>query len=389
MKIAHLTDNNIHVSNSTRWFNSNNQAEKHTFFVFEKVTGNNSLIKVNMDTEMKFSTVYSETSKYYVLNVLPSFDLLILHGLSEHNIEMLNLLNTSDLVIMWNGWGYDYIELLFNKFSDALGEESKSLYFKMKSDKSFKETPYSLSLDKQNAIKKVDIFSPVLANEFTSIQNKHLCTRHLIFVDWKYEFPISINEISSFSSNVARREQIWVGNSSTILNNHLDYLKMVELNSKLKSITHVFPMSYGFENYRAQIGSAIDRVFGINKKIIVDFVGFSEYVRLISECKYMVMAHYRQQGVGNILIGLLTGVKVFIEPKNLMYQFFKDSGLYVYSLLELQNEVNVGELSEKEKVHNIKLISQMYSDVKFKQRLLDLKRLCSEIKIKKRLKSRG
>ena len=64
---------------------------------------------------------------------------------------------------------------------------------------------------------------------------------------------------------------------------------------------------------------------------------YKEYCDIISSCSNVIMFHERQQAMGNVRHGLWSGSRVFLSDSGLVYKFYKDLGINVFSV---QNELS-------------------------------------------------
>nr|WP_252729153.1 TDP-N-acetylfucosamine:lipid II N-acetylfucosaminyltransferase [Aliiglaciecola lipolytica] len=250
---------------------------------------------------------------------------------------------------MWKGWGFDYLDLVYDDFSDLLEDKSKKLYLDLRLAGSTADSRYTVSESKKKAIKKIQLFCPVFEEEFEIIQAKHSFTQHLKYIEWRYGFDYPIKKVVKAKDCIVKTDSLWLGNSSTITNNHIDYLSIATKNKSLRSLVHYIPMSYGFDNYKNEIKDATESVLANNFEIIDEFFEFGQYVNLIARSKYMVMNHIRQQAMGNIWIGLLTGCTVFLNENSPAFSFFKNRGYVLYSISDLDSATNVVEFKVTEK----------------------------------------
>ena len=68
----------------------------------------------------------------------------------------------------------------------------------------------------------------------------------------------------------------------------------------------------------------------------MDFMPVQDYVAIIRKCGFVIMNHVRQQAVGNIVIMLYLGARVFVRQENPVYAFFKNSGVVISTVQELE-----------------------------------------------------
>jgi hypothetical protein len=88
-----------------------------------------------------------------------------------------------------------------------------------------------------------------------------------------------------------------------------------------------------------------------------------DYVATIKQCGYVIMNHKRQQAVGNIVIMLYLGARVFLREENPTFPFLKDLGVVISSVQELEKDISLlhTPLSIEEKERNKRLVSDYWS----------------------------
>ncbi|MGP4883030.1 hypothetical protein ACTXQV_67810, partial [Klebsiella pneumoniae] len=68
-------------------------------------------------------------------------------------------------------------------------------------------------------------------------------------------------------------------------------------------------------------------IFGDKFLPVVDYMPIQQYVGILINCGFVIMNHVRQQALGNILIMLYLGAKVFLREENPVYTFLKNHGV--------------------------------------------------------------
>jgi hypothetical protein len=338
---------------------------------------NNKMLLAMFDVGIDEAVLFDATTKHDIAKQLLSYDVLFFHSLSKISIELINSLNEYNGIIVWIGWGYDYVDLMFDDFEEMLDEVSTKAYWDLK--QSDTPTLMGISEQKQNAISKIDIFSPVLFEEFETVIERNAFCSHLIFADLMYGFKFSFDNIVSIGRTTEKTKTIWLGNSATIANNHLDHFHHFPCNSEYN---YKIPLSYGFENYRfflkAKLYESDTRI-----EYIEEFQAFKDYCKSIAQCEIMVMNHIRQQALGNIFIGLLVGCLIFIHKKSPALKFLKRCGFVVYSTSDLGNLGSIKEafFSEQSAYHNTNIILNMFSHAGISQRAKSLFNLLNSIRV--------
>lgn len=123
---------------------------------------------------------------------------------------------------------------------------------------------------------------------------------------------------------------IWVGNSAAPNGNHMSVLRrLAGLN--INSEVYV-PLSYG----DTRIANFVERegtlLLGRRFKPLIDFLPVQQYYSLFLNANSFAFGHYRQCAVGNILMALYFGGKVFLFEKNPLLEMYKKSGFIIFSI---------------------------------------------------------
>jgi dTDP-N-acetylfucosamine:lipid II N-acetylfucosaminyltransferase len=106
-----------------------------------------------------------------------------------------------------------------------------------------------------------------------------------------------------------------VGNSGTDTNNHIDAVRKIASSGLAADL--LIPLSYGQKDYIRFVKKNLDFYKNGEIKFLEDFMGFEDYVRLISNSDGLVMNHKRPQGYGNIFMMMYLKKPVFLNPANI------------------------------------------------------------------------
>lgn len=266
-------------------------------------------------------------------------DVVVFHGMSPDNIKILRALDGSQKTI-WLGWGYDYYDLIH---IDLIKEKTLSLNKKLTGNKSpktalknlIKSAIYCGQKDKAKYINKVDIFSPVLHEDYELVHSA-LPGFSPKYASWNYG-TLEDDLIRGFEDLQVNGENILLGNSASFTCNHLDAfdsIKQLDLTSR----KIIAPLSYGDASYRDSIISAGKAKFSASFLPLTDFMPIDDYIATLRSCSIVIMPHLRQQALGNIIISMYLGAKIFLEPENPIFKFFKKQGAFIFSINELEYE---------------------------------------------------
>ena len=183
-------------------------------------------------------------------------------------------------------------------------------------------------LDYFGLFKKIKSVSTVVPNEINLI-HKYIGS-HIKHLPFKYG---SIDSVS-VDNTVCCADNFLLGNSATITNNHLTAFKLLS-QINLRNNFIYCPLSYGSGEYGSRISKMGSMEFG-KKFIALDkFMPLNEYINVVRSCGNVVMAHKRQQGMGNIALSLWRGARLFLFKENPIYQFLKENKIRFFAITEL------------------------------------------------------
>ncbi len=154
---------------------------------------------------------------------------------------------------------------------------------------------------------------------------------------------------------------IQIGNSASTTNNHeyaMRYLAKLELNDRKV----VVPLSYsGTAEYRNSVKKAGTTSFGNNFIPLENFLPLEEYNRLMTSFGVAIYGNWRQEAIGNILISLYLGAKVFLPKVNPVSEWAKRHNLIVFELETISQEAIDTPLDEASRKHNREILLELYS----------------------------
>lgn len=184
-----------------------------------------------------------------------------------------------------------------------------------------------------------------------------------------YEVGLNNDLPNKFSNN--DNYNIWVGNSATLSNNHLDLfeiLKNLTLPDNYKIYT---PLSYGNNELANYIEKKGKDYFGDHFIAIKGYLPRTEYYNLLNSCNFFIMFHNRMQAAGNIFALMKMGKKLFLKPNSTTYKEYCSEGAYIYNTDELFNNPlkMLVPLSEDQKIKNQEVVSQIANEVKKRETL--------------------
>ena len=166
--------------------------------------------------------------------------------------------------------------------------------------------------------------------------NQYYGYKGLIFYGTINYYPIESLIDSSKQHEECTGNAIWVGNSADPNGNHVwvfEKLKNYSENIKILS-----PISYGDVRFMKYLEEEGNRLLGNKFAPLKDFLPVNEYYAKFLQANAFIFGHFRQTAVGNILMALYFGGKVFLSNRNPLLKMYKESGFCIYSIEDDLNE---------------------------------------------------
>ncbi|MBD3611205.1 MAG: TDP-N-acetylfucosamine:lipid II N-acetylfucosaminyltransferase [Hydrogenovibrio crunogenus] len=329
--------------------------------------------------------VFFDTFKPSFLKKLKGFDLVVLHGFDVFKYPLV-VLAPAGVKFAWLGWGYDYYDYIYANPDDLLLVDTQALktecsqkslkqsFLPVKSLKKIARKAIELGF-RQKALKRIDTISPVLKEDYDLLKSAGLLKPLPDFVPWNYG-SLEESLIKNFIGQRVSGTKVLVGNSASFTNNHLEAFEFLQQLAKPEEskLQVIAPLSYGDDCCKQAVIEKGVSCFGESFQSVTDFMPIDEYVALIKQCGFVVMNHKRQQAVGNIVIMLYLGARVFLREENPTYQMLKNEGAIVNTLVELKAQPGLLKtpLNENEITQNIEVLYKHWSKAVIDQKTKNL-----------------
>lgn len=300
------------------------------------------------------------------------YDVLVIHFLDLYKCDLI-LRAPKDKKILWLAWGADIYQTGFYhkdlflpatiKAIDTINREND---FIRQAKNIFRNSYYYLrgktpaKVKFKNAIRRVDFCATVIPDEIQILNKWNFFNAKQVpfsYTSVEYDF-----RESDIENSYRRGNAIIIGNSNSPTSNHIDCLHAIQQFDLGERKIYV-PLNYG--NFQTYTKTVIERGYGLFKNNFVPLQNYlpkKDYLEVLQNCSVAIMGHQRQQALGNIIILLWMGVKVFFSETNIMLSFFKRKGFNVYSLQKDLNVHSISQfLSEEEVNVNRRLLMENYS----------------------------
>lgn len=299
-------------------------------------------------------------------------DCLIVHCMSTMGARMI-LQSPSHVTVVWSGWGVDYYRLLPGGRSALLGAETKtfvdrfcgsdvnSLIGKVRGAADLVRQYCLLHLYWMPAMSRVDLFSAPIPEDYELLRRALGKRLRADYVQLNYG---SVERSFQVGLGGACGNDILVGNSSAMTNNHAEAFRILA-RKDLSGRRVIVPLSYGAEDcpkYRDYVIRLGESLFGSGFVPILNFMSLPDYNALIASCSTVVMAHKRQQALGNIGALMYSGARVYFDRANPIYGFLKKRGAHVFVVEEIaHNEIaSLQPLSEEQRSTNREVLKSFW-----------------------------
>lgn len=317
------------------------------------VNPNLYVVKYNTDD---FWNLIEDASKY---------NSIIIHYLSKESVSFINRINHNN--IYWIEWGADLYNSLLEPKGFKLYTNEKDLvpYLYGNEIKRILKRIRLFFLPPQSilrAIKKVRYFVPdSMYDEYPLLLSYYPQFSHLKYREFFY-YPINQVVSEKYRNRQCHGNNIIVGHSGAFTDNHLETLRCLS-NAKLDdSIKVKVPLNYGgTEAYRKFVIQQGNALLPKNFLPLTHFLQLDEYNEYLLDASFFIFNNTRQEAVGNILVALYFGGKVFINDVSPLLHFYKKLGLHIFPTSVLKTDNWQEPLSQSEILENRKIINDNYS----------------------------
>lgn len=354
IRILHLATDEKFIDRGLNFFKEDARTINHLLVVSDSPDSNHILSTRN------YSVLTSELHR--IPGIASNYDVLVCHSLHPHYYTTIE--STTGKFIVWIGMGFDYYDLIYHTKYNLMMEKTRNFYVTQVSDMDSNILADQILNAKPPARKislmsKINVFCPVLPSEYDLlVQHGYALPTHCSW-NYIYEDLEDVMRPYGFSSN----HSIVIGNSADPSNSHLDILSKISPHSLPADSKIITPLSYGNTKYANLVSSAFIKVLGEKYTAVRDFLDLTDYMALLAKADVCIMAHKRQQGMGNIIMMLHLGYKIFMNRESPAYSFLIGNDIAVFTLEDLPclGSPITNNLDNQVKLRNSTLIKQLFS----------------------------
>lgn len=300
------------------------------------------------------------------------YDSIFIHLLNKRKINVLKHVDTSNAKVYWIIWGLDlYNKLLvpkgFRLYAPGnSGSRTKGISAIVKRIGEWIQSKKTIRFIR----KKVDyIVTDTTENDYTILTEFYPKLKDKVWKDFFY-YPIDVILNDELMKSETSGNDIMIGNSASATNNHeyvIDALARFDTGNR----RIVAPLSYsGRGNYASVVAAKGKEKWGDRFIPLMTFLPLAEYNKQQLSTSVALFGNLRQEAIGNILIFLYLGAKVFLPQSNPVYDWALSHGLTVKPLENLSQEELDQRLPETDRIKNREILKSLYT----RQRMHELMR---------------
>lgn len=292
-----------------------------------------------------------------LLNRLDQYSGIMLHGMFWGGWQTSVLERVPNSVnVAWVFWGgdvYSRHELEHQFFAPITGFLYRLHFLKQKSNVNTSwEIPFRL-------FNHIDYCLTSVEDEFWFAKSY---TNSSFQCQWYTYYAIE-ETVGSLMNSRCEGNNIWLGNSAAVKNNHFDVLWTLRKSGLLRKLNKervIIPLSYGDPWVRNLVLKVGKLILGKRMQALTKFLPREEYNARMLSCSTLIIGYYEAAGQGNVITGLWLGMRIYFYEQNMTYQFLKRIGTLVYSLETDFNKYGFTKLTQEEREHNKEVLSKWF-----------------------------
>lgn len=302
---------------------------------------------------------------------------VIIHLMTNRKIKFINKYIDVNVPIYWAMWGSDLYDRLLMPKGYRLIDKESSYYKSTKWVRAFKSI-VKIPSDKARILRRIHfinkrvkyLVTSTIEDDYDVITDYYPQLKTKIHKGFSY-YPIDTVIGKEMIDLAVTGNSIQIGNSGTLSNNH-EYVLRILSSLKIENRKIIIPLSYsGEKEYKDKLIATGREFFGDQIEAITKFLPLADYNNLMASCSIAIYGNWRQEAVGNILVSLYLGAKVFLSKNNPILKWALRNGFVVFELESITQEELDTPLKPADKENNRKLLLSKY-DMQELQRNMNL-----------------
>ncbi len=340
---------------------------------FVLIPSNNALHLVKLVDKCRIIEAGSSSFRE-LLDALGSYTGVFLHGLFWAEWQVPVLKSVPDHVkVAWACWGGE----IYSSQESGYTFRAPATKLLLKVRHLLKPSRQTLNWEVPKALyKRLDYCTTSIEEEYDYAKSFFQSDmRHVWYTYYSIE-----ETVGALMDERCHGENVWLGNSASICNNHLDMLLLLARKKCRKQLAGrkvITPLSYGEPWMRSFVYKVGGFLFGNRFKPLLSFLPRNDYNALMLDCSTMMIGATEPLAQGNIITALWLGMRVYLSEKSMSYHFFKRIGAVVFSMEKDLSTFYFSSLTDEEVRRNREVLSRVYGKEHVRQGAKDLVRALS------------
>lgn len=326
----HITHDNVFIDYV---INAANELEcaGHKFLIITENGKNAERVK----NKNVFCAAYQSDAFQQFIGDIRQYEVVYIHWLYGNTARFVNTL-TDSIKVVWCFWGGEGLEmpqmlkdvyqpLSYNYFLKYNTQDTRFSITDIRGYFKQRRTAKNLFNENIKAIKRSNFFAHYLLEDYALI--KKYSGFNALFIPFFYA---PLNEIVPFDTPLEiKGNDIMLGNSDTLTNNHFEAIDVLS-GADFKGKKIFCPLSYENGAYAQTITDYGNKKLGEAFIPLRTYLAKEDYNQILSACSFGVMNHNRSQALGNILVLLWSGAKVFMSEQSSLFRFLEANDVLVF-----------------------------------------------------------
>lgn len=301
-------------------------------------------------------------------------DHVIIHSLNKAKMAIVGRYVDKSVPVSWIIWGVDLYNRLLEpkgyRIQDTQSSYHKSLTFNFLTTFVHRMRYKLISKQTASFIKKRIryILTDTTENDYDYLLRYYPELSH---IPWKEFFYYPVDHVLSeeMLNQSVNGDTIQIGNSGCWDNNH-EYAMKILSKLDVRERKVAVPLSYSTKHkkYINSVVQAGESLFRESFVPVTKYMPLADYNRFLCGINVAIYGNWRQQAVGNIIISLYLGAKVFLSSANPVLEWARNHGLVVFELESMTQQDLDNPLSPGDQTRNKQILLSTYNE----ERLLTL-----------------
>lgn len=297
-----------------------------------------------------------------------SFNEVYIHALNRRKMNIINRLELNEAKVYWIIWGFDLYNRLLAPKGFRMVDPSTSFYKRNNGGWKKLWAPFKRWQKRRKAEQTVRFIRnkiDYIVTDTTDNDYQYLLKYYpeLSVKPWKdfFYYPLDVILGADLINSSVTGNDIMIGNSASATNNH-EYVMNILSRLDIGTRKVIVPLSYSVKKqYVKPVMQTGRDLFGTNFTPLLKFMPLEDYNRLQASIGIALFGNWRQEAIGNIIVALYLGAKVFLSSVNPVYEWAHSHSLTVFELEKISQADIDTPLEENIRSKNREILTTLYT----------------------------